>query len=260
MTTQSQPTLAALLIAARREGRQIRALDPALIPASNDAGYAVNRLVAAGLGWEPLGWKIAGTTPETQRKLRLTTPIYGRTYRPFALTSPARLTAGALLDPLLECEFFVTLARDLPPRAAPWTTADIRDAIGGAHAGIEIAECRFPNAALPPLPAVLADGAASGHYIYGDAITDWRDGLADIEVILETDGAIRRRGMGADVLGDPLRPVLWLAEELRRHGLGLRAGEMISTGSATGMVPLRATSQVRAVFGGRAEVIITFDQ
>lgn len=257
--TPTHTTLARRLVAARRSVRQITDLPRHLVPASNDDGYAVNRLVARDLGWEPLGWKIAGTTPEVRQKLRLDGPIYGRTYRRFATPSPARLTTADLLDPLIECEVFVTLAHDLPPRDTPWTMPEVIAAIGTVQAGIEVAECRFPNAALPPLPAVLADGAASGRYVFGDPIPDWRNGLASITVTLETDGVTRRRGSGADVMGDPLRPLLWLAEELRRWGEGLAAGATVSTGSATGMVPVRATRQVRALFGDRAEVVIDFD-
>ncbi len=257
--TASQIDLARRLVIARRSVRQITDLPPALVPATNDAGYAVNRLVARDLGWEPLGWKIAGTTPEVREKLRLDAPIYGRTYRPFAAPSPARLVTADLLDPLIECEVFVTLARDLPPRDTPWTMPEVVAAIGTVQAGIEVAECRFPNAALPPLPAILADGAASGRYVFGDPIPDWQAGLATIDVILETDGVLRRRGNGAEVMGDPLRPLLWLAEELRRWGEGLSAGETVSTGSTTGMVPVRNTRHVRAVFGGQAEVVIDFD-
>jgi len=254
-----QIELAELLTAARREARQLPSLRSDLIPASNDAGYAVNRLVARKLGWEPLGWKIAGTTPAMREKLRLSTPIYGRTYRRFAIFSPARLKLASLLDPLLECEFFVTLNRDLPVREAPWTMPDIQEAVGAVHAGIEIAECRFPNAALPPLPAILADGSASGHYVFGDPVIRWRNGLAGVGVVLETDGVPRRRGTGAEVMGDPLRALLWLAEELRCCGEGLRDGEMISTGSTTGMLPVRGVRKVRAVFGGQAEVLIEFE-
>ena len=147
-----------------------------------------------------------------------------------------------MLDPLIECEFFVTLARDLPPRAEPWTPSETIEAIAEVHAGIEVAECRYPRKALPPLPGILADGSASGRYVFGDRIESWREGLASIPVRLEIDGALRREGIGADVMGDPLRPLWWLAEQRRQWGDGLRAGETISTGSMTGMLPIRAAS------------------
>jgi 2-keto-4-pentenoate hydratase len=135
---------------------------------------------------------------------------------------------------------------------------EIIEAVAAVHAGIEVAECRFPSAELPPLPAILADGAASGRYVSGDPIPAWRKGLGSVSVALEVDGKLRRQGAGTDVMGDPLAPLLWLAEERRRFGDGLRAGEVISTGSTTGMLPIKAGQKVRAVFDQSAVVEISF--
>jgi hypothetical protein len=97
--------LAALLAAARRDAKQIPELPSELVPATPDDAYAVNRLTARLLGWELLGWKIAGTTAAMREKLRLDTPIHGRTYRRFAVNSPARFAFAELLDPLVESDF-----------------------------------------------------------------------------------------------------------------------------------------------------------
>jgi 2-keto-4-pentenoate hydratase len=256
--SEKHQALADLLADARSNARQLSSLPDDLVPDSVDDAYTVNQLVAERLGWQPLGWKIAGTTDAVRGKLRLDGPIYGRTYRRFACTSPMRFKAAELLDPLVECEFFVTLARDLPPRAEPWTFSEVIEAVGEVHAGIEVAECRYRRAALPPMPAILADGSASGRYVFGDRIANWRKGLASVQVRLEVDGALRREGMGADVMTDPLRPLAWLAEQRRQWGDGLRAEETISTGSMTGMLPVRGGQHVRARFGDVATVEITF--
>ena len=256
--TDSTPSLAEILAAARHDVRQVPNLAAALVPATVAAGYEAAAEVEKALGWEPLGWKIAGTTAAVREKLRIDEPIYGRTYRRFRVASPCRLHHADLLDPLVESEFFVTLARDLPVRDAPWTMAEVCAAIGTVHAGVEVAECRFPNASLPPLPAVLADGAANGRYVYGGEIPGWRDGLADMAVVLEIDGAPLRHGTGRDVMGDPLVPLHWLAETLRRRGRGLAAGEMISTGSCTGMLPVRPGQRIVVRFGPDAAVDIDF--
>ena len=260
MSMNRQEALAEMLATARREVRQLDGLPADLLPASIKEGYAVNGLVAQRLGWELLGWKIAGTTPAMREKLRVTDPIYGRTYRRFAVPSPARLVRAELLDPLVECEFFVTLGRDLPPREQPWTMPEIADAVATIHAGIEVAECRFRMANLPPLPGILADGSASGRYVFGDEIKDWSSCIGTMEVVLEVDGTRRRHGSGADVMGYPLAPLLWLANERRRWGDGLRAGEMVSTGSTTGMLPIKSGQAVHARFGSSAEVRIAFDE
>ena len=250
--------LVTLLTDARRHASQIGALPDGLVPASNADGYAAAVDVADRLGWEPLGWKIAGTTQAVREKLRIDEPIYGRTFRQFAHTSPCTLQHRELLDPLVECEFFVTLAEDLPARDEPWSLDEVQAAIGTVHAGIEVAECRFPTRALPPLPAILADGAASGRYVFGHEIANWREGLSDMPVILDVDGQPRRHGTGHDVMGDPITPLHWLAETLRGRSMSLLSGETISTGSCTGMFPVKSGAQVVAHFGDHARVEIEF--
>ena len=250
--------LADRLAQARSDNRQIASLPEDEVPQSWDEAYAVDAMVAERLGWERLGWKIAGTTARVREELSLPGPIYGRSYRRFLLDSPATLETANLLDPMVECEFFVTLTRDLPPREAEWMMPEIMDAIGAVHAGIEVAEVRYPLRSPLPMPAVLADGSANGHYVRGGAILDWRLGLADVEVVLEVDGVVNCRARGAEVMGDPLVPVLWLANERRRWGDGLRAGETISTGSTTGILPIEGAHKIRAAFRNVATVEIEF--
>lgn len=262
MDAKSRETLIGMLFTARLEARQIN-LPRSLVPPTRDAGIDVHNAVSARLineGWEPLGWKIAGTTAAMQGKFGTAEPIYGRTFRRFACSSPARLPYGELLDPLVECEFFVTLKKDLPPRKFEWTWDEVLDAVGSVHAGIEVAECRYPMDKLPGTPGILADGSASGRYIFGEAIKDWRSGLEKMEVVLEMDGKRRRFGKGADVMGHPLRPLLWLSNERSRWGDGLKSGETISTGSMTGMFHVKdAGHSVKAVFGGTIAVEVAFD-
>jgi 2-keto-4-pentenoate hydratase len=260
MTESTQQRLAQLLAEARRAGRQIRDLPAELVPATNAEGSAVNSLVARELGWPLLGWKIAATTPAMQQRLRATEPIYGRTYARFETTSPARFSRAELLDPLIECEFFFRLGRPLPPRAVPYSTDEVAAAVVSVHAGVEVAECRFPLDALPPIPAILADGAASGRYVVGPEIASWRmANLAAMPVVLEVNGTVRRTGTGADVMGDPLAPLVWLANKRSTIGDGLAAGELVSTGTATGMLLAQRGDRMIARYGESITVELAFD-
>lgn len=258
MHPDDRQALADLLATARREGRQLRNLPARLIPEDPREAYRVAALVGQALGWEPLGWKIAGTTPEMQRRLRVGHPIYGQSWSRYAMASPARLRHADLLDPLIECEFLVRLRTDLPPRSAPYTVAEVRAAIAAVHAGIEVAECRFPLDALPPIAAILADGSASGRYVIGPEIAPDAD-LPTMAVTLTVNGTERRRGSGREVMDDPINPLVWLANERSAWGDGLKAGAVISTGTATGMYLARAGDRVTARFGDVAEVSIAFD-
>lgn len=251
-------TLADILLAARRDGRQVRALPAHLVPADADAAYAVAAEVAERLGWAPLGWKIAGTNEVMRARLRMPEPILGRSFAPL-LESPARFTHAELLDPIIEAEFFFRLGADLPPRAEPWTEAEVAAAVAAVHAGVEVAECRFPTDALPPFTAVLADGSGNGRYVLGPEIPDWQAAdLAAMPVEVSVDGTLRRTGSGAEVMGHPLRALVWLANRLPRTGTHLRAGEWVSTGTATGMLAPRPGNRISVRFGTLAPIGISF--
>jgi len=258
MTAEQRETLAALLAAARRDGRQIATLPPELIPVAADEAYAVQDRVAALLGWTPLGWKVAGTNEVMRARLRMPEPILGRSFAQFLRHSPVRLRHAALLDPIVEAEIFFRLGADLPPRDTPWTRAEVAAAIAAVHAGIEVAECRFPTAALPPHSAILADGSGNGHYVLGPEIPPGTD-LAAMAVTVSVDGRLRRSGSGAEVMGDPLLSVVWLANRRNALGDGLRAGEWISSGTCTGMLAAQPGMQVEARFGAMAVVAVAFD-
>jgi 2-keto-4-pentenoate hydratase len=259
MITPAQRELARLLAQARRTGRQIEDMPQHLVPATPADGYAVNALVADIIGWRRLGWKVAGTNPDMMRRLRVSEPIYGRSFAQFEVASPATLAHASLLDPIVECEFFFYLGRDLPARSEAYGEPEVAASVARVHAGIEVAECRFPLGDLPPIPAILADGAANGRYVVGPEIEDWRQrDLAAMQVTLAVDGKVRRSGSGSEVMGDPLRVVTWLANARSRSGDGLRAGEMISSGTCTGMLLALAGQSMEARFGDLLPVEVTF--
>lgn len=258
MSPAEREALVALLLEARRGNRQVEALPAGLVPASPDEAYAVQDRVSALLGWPTLGWKIAGTTEEMRRRLRMTEPIMGRSFAQFLHLSPARLRHAGLLDPIIEPEVFLRLGRDLPPRATPWTREEVAAAVTAAHAGFEIAECRFPMARLPPPNAILADGCANGRYVLGPELPlDER--LAALPVVVAVDGVERRRGSTAEAMGDPMLSLAWLANRRNAMGDALREGQWISTGTCAGMLPAQPGTRVTARFGEQAEVGVAFD-
>jgi len=106
---------------------------------------------------------------------------------------------------------------------------------------------------------VLADGAGSGAICYGPAIEDWRTrDIAGQEVVLWCNGVARRRGTAADALDHPMVPLAWLANELSRTGIGLKAGQMISTGTLTGMLRPKAGETYVADFGPYGRVTASY--
>ena len=109
------------------------------------------------------------------------------------------------------------------------------------------------------MTAILADGAGGGTIVYGPAIADWRQrDIAGHEVVLTCNGTPRRKGTPADALDHPMVPLTWLANELSRSGIGLRAGQMVSTGTLTGMLRPKPGETYVADFGPFGTVTATY--
>jgi 2-keto-4-pentenoate hydratase len=261
MDLSAQRELAALLATLRRDGRQQSGLDARLVPPDKAVAYRVATRVAEELGLTVGGWKIAAMKAEMQKALRTDQPIYGRVFAPFVKPSPVTVVHARLASPIPEVEYQARLGADLPPRAKPYTVEEIADSVASLHPGLELAECRFiHDHAFPPLPAILADGAGSGTIVYGPAIADWRTrDIAGQEATLSANGKLRRKGTAAAALDHPLIPLTWLANELSRTGVGLKAGQMISTGTLTGMLAPKPGETYVANFGPLGSVTLRFD-
>jgi 2-oxo-hept-3-ene-1,7-dioate hydratase len=221
MDTARQRELAKRLAELRCEGRQQSGLAEQLVPPDKETAYRVARLVEEELGWEVGGWKIAAMKAELQRELRTDSPIYGRVYAQLIKPSPVSVEHAKQCSPIPEVEYQAVLGCDLPPRAKPYAVEEVTEAVASLHPGIELAECRFVHdASFPPLPAILADGAGSG-----------------------------RKGSAGVALDHPMVPLTWLANELSRTGIALKAGQFVSTGTLTGMLRPKAGETYVADFG-----------
>lgn len=261
MNASAQRDLVRLLCKLRTETRQQSGLEARLVPPDIDTAYRIAAMVAEELGWSVGGWKIAAMKEEMQKAMRTDGPIYGRVFRQFQKLSPAVLAFSRLTSPIPEVEYQAKLGADLPPRDESYTIEEVTAAVETLHLGIEIGECRFVHdEAFPPLTAILADGAGSGHIVYGPPIKDWRNrDIADQEAVLRSNGAVRRQGTAAAALDHPMVPLTWLANELSRTGIGLKAGELISTGSLTGMIAGRPGATYEADFGSLGAVAVKIE-
>jgi len=259
MDTNAERDLARLLATLRRENRQQSGLEARLVPADKDGAYRIARMVEEELGWAVAGWKIAAAKEEMQKALRTDSPIYGRVFAPNVRPSPVSVEHTRQVSPIPEVEYMARLGIDLPSRTQPYTIDEVTEAVASLHPGIELAECRFAHdAAFPPLPAILADGAGGSTICHGPAIEDFRKrDIAGQEVVLSCNGVARRTGTAAAALDHPMVPLTWLANELSRTGIGLKAGQMISTGTLTGMLRPKAGETYIADFGpfGKATAI-----
>lgn len=258
MSTQAEATLVALLREARRTRRLIDRLPGDVMPRDEDTAYRVAARVAEESGLVVGAWKIGATAPDNLRDLGATQPIYGRIARDAIHGSPYRLKFDELMTPVDECEFAFVLSEDMP--GTEWTAETAADRAGALHPAIEVGERRIARGTPLPIHALIADDSAAGHLVLGNAVADWRrHDLAAATVRLGVNGREERMGHGRDVLGHPLNALAWLANRRARAGQPLRASDIVTTGSCTGMMPVDRASRHVADFGILGKVEVAFD-
>ncbi|MCI5126503.1 MAG: fumarylacetoacetate hydrolase, partial [Candidatus Electrothrix sp. AR5] len=72
------------------------------------------------------------------------------------------------------------------------------------------------------------------------ATPEFVQALADLETIFTDEtGAVLQKAPGSNLLGHPLRAVLWLIKELEARGETLQAGQLISLGGFGKLFPLK---------------------
>jgi 2-keto-4-pentenoate hydratase len=262
MLNETQADEAAALIWRHwREGRRMPALPEALRPATRAEGYAIQARLAARSAHPPFGWKIAATSAAGQAHIGVDGPIAGRLLaEEVHEAGSATVPFGANHMRVAEAEFAFRLARDLAPRAAPYTVAEVLDAVASLHPAIEIPDSRFEDFATIGAAQLIADNACAHQFVLGPAATaDWRGlDLAAHRVRGTVAGRIEREGVGANVLGDPRSALAWLANELSRHGITLGAGQVVTTGTCLVPLPIGPGDAVFADFGVLGSVAVRF--
>lgn len=258
---QAEAGLAALLLEQRERGTPVAL--PAARPADMTAAYRIQDASAALLaarGWRAIGYKVAGTNPVARAQLCIAEPFHGRLYDRLAQPSPARLAARPGFHRVHEAEIAIRLGRDLDPAGAPFGAAALRAATDAVLPAIELIGTVFTPWTEAGAPLLAADNAAFGHWVFGAPAADWRDlDLMELEARLLIDGVVAASGKGRNVDGGAFGAAAWLATTLAAAGRGLRAGDLVTTGSVTPPVPVRAGQSVRAEFGPLGAVDLTMD-
>jgi len=254
MTQDVLPTAAQdaarLLLQARASGTLLPGLPEALMPRTAAAAYAVQQCLMQGLG-DIGGWKVGAPGPSAEPNCA-PMPAAGIS------RSPAVLAAADLAAPFIESEIAFLLGADLPARAIPYTAADVLAAIASCHPAIEVVQSRFADPDTAGPLANLADLIRHGAFIYGDAVEGWQGiDFPTLAITQTIEGGPVRQGVG-NPAGDMLRLMLWLANEGAVWAGSLRAGQIVTCGSWTGMT--RASrGEVVTAFAGIAPVTLRLD-
>lgn len=240
---------ATLFLTARRGASpRLDGLPEALRPATEAEAYGIQHAVSTAMGGIA-GWKVGSPNPAATHFT--CAPLPAGT----VVTGPLTVEGS---DRGVEAEIAVRLGRDLSPRETPYTLDEVRAAIASAHPAIEVLESRFVDAAAVGPLSGLADSLSNHSLVLGPAIEGWDNiDLTTETVRLSVDGVEIKTGT-ANPGGEMLRLVAWLANVGTHWAGGLRAGQVVTTGSWTGKDYTAAGAEVVARFARCGTVTLEF--
>ena len=251
MTPAALEQAAQALYRARFNRTRIDNLPDGCRPSGMDEAYHIQDRLIALLGEPVYGWKIGATSQKARDFVGIREgSLRARMLAVNCYEHPADLSRHFFFMRALECEFAFTLGSDLAPSDAPYDEASVLAAVESMHPAIEISDSRYTDWTGVGGPALVADNCNDGAFVRGAAVSGWRDvDLTKHAVTLARNDEVVASGSGGEVITGPLGILMWLANQMAVAGEGLRSGQVITTGSCTGVAVAQPGDRVRADFG-----------
>jgi 2-keto-4-pentenoate hydratase len=247
--------ISAIATAAKRLEEATRTRKPATtadVPLhTEEEAYRVQDAVFAALwpGVRAAAWKAGGPSDKVEPTAAPIPPER-------LLVSPAS-AAGAKMQMIgVEAEVAFRLAKDLPPRSRAYSEKSIAAAVGEVVVTIELCDTRLADWKESSGVWKLADFQNNAGLVVGSGTKVWQkiDFLKqEVEFRI---GARVSKAKGAHSFGNPFRLLPWLVAHCAGRGLGLHAGDVITTGAWTGLEIARPGDEVTAKFPGIGEATV----
>ena len=203
-----------------------------------------------------IGKKIGVTSKVVMDMLKVNQPDFGMMTSGMVFNEGEAIRVDSMIAPRAEAEVAFILKHDLEGPGV--TAADVLRATECVLPCFEIVDSRIKDWKIK-IQDTVADNASCGVLTLGGVRRSPRDlDLALAGMVLEKNGELISTSTGAAVQGSPVNAVAWLANTLGRLGIGLKAGEVILSGSQSPLVPVKAGDSLVCAVGGLGSTSVRF--
>ncbi|MGH3661489.1 MAG: 2-keto-4-pentenoate hydratase [Micromonosporaceae bacterium] len=204
------------------------------------------------------GQKVGLTSAAMQRQLGVDQPDYGHLFADMFWLEHMPVPVSKFVQPRVEPEVAFVLKR--PLHGPGVTAAEAIAAVDFVLPALEIIDSRIRDWKIT-IADTIADNASSGGLVLGSKPTP----LSDVDLrlggcVVHLRGEVATTGAGGAVLGSPMNSLVWLANTLGAHRVGLEAGHVVLPGSITAAIPVAVGDVVTASFAGLGSVTARFTE
>ena len=224
---------AELLLNEHNANLRFRTLGPPNAPAAIPDAYDIQDKFVVLLQSQhgrAVGYKVGLTSATMQAFCGIDHPIAGVVLASRVHRSGATVRRADFGRLGLEFEIAVRIKSDVPVTRVPFTAEAIRPHIDGVCAAIELVDDRSADYATLDVRSLVADNSWNAGIVLSEFATAWPD-LESVLGRATRDSDAIGEGHGRDILGHPFNSVAWLATQLASRGAGLKAGQIVMTGS-----------------------------
>jgi len=235
------------------DAHRARQLAPSAgITIENEAdAYRVQDSVYSRLwaGTRPAAWKAGGPSDKVEPTAAPIPPEH-------VLRSPASVAASSVHMLGVEAEVAFRIARDLPPRSKAYSEKEVAAAVGEVVVAVELCDSRLSDWKTATGLWKLADFQSNAALVIGTGTADWQKIDFTQQEVEFRIGARVSKAKGAHSFGNPFRVLPWLVKHAAGRGMGLHAGDVITTGAWTGLEFAKPGDKVVAKFPGIGEATL----
>lgn len=265
LTDEEIKDAVAALDAAERNRTQIGLLSLKYPNMTMDEAYVVQvawnkQKIEAGR--KVIGWKIGLTSRTMQAALNIDVPDSGVLFDDMLFDDSATIPADRFIQPRIEAEIAFFMSKSL--KGPNVTLFDVLDATAYVMPALEILDTRIVRSdpatkKMRTIVDTIADNAADAGIILGgrqvrpiDVDMRW------MGAIVSRNAVVEETGLGAGVLNNPARGIVWLANRLAGYGERIEAGQVVLAGSFIRPVEARHGDTIHADFGSFGSVSCHF--
>ena len=197
-------------------------------------------------GDQVVGYKVGCTSTAIRRQFGLTEPICGRVMAPHVFYGDTVLNWDDYICCAVEPEFVLHIGKDLCNKVED--DQQLVEAIEFVSPGIELHNYKFWFGQPTLQELVASNGIHAGLVVGTQKVRPVGLDLNLEGVELFRNGELAACGIGAEILGGPLKSLRWLANNLIDRGEHLKAGQIVIPGSAVELVTVQPGDRIAARF------------
>ncbi len=195
----------------------------------------------------PVGYKVGFTGKATQKRFNIPGPAMGVLFAPMFVPDGGTLARDFGHRSLIEPDLMVVV-KDAGIMDAT-TALEVAAHLDTVHAYLELPALQFAQGEKVTGTSFVAINIVAAKMVQGpglavQATPAFVQAMASMETVLtDENGEVLQSAPGSNLLGNPLKAVLWLVNEMKRQDKTLKAGDRLSLGSVGKLFPFKESGK-----------------